>query len=91
VDNTAEDSYRLFYLKNLAPVFRSDYAHLPLRRFPGYLVKAGWDLLGAWMEFSRERSWIRKNKNRFRRDAWGVADLWERAQPPIEESPGADK
>jgi hypothetical protein len=90
-DNTAEDSYRLFYLKNLAPVFHSDYAHLPLRRFPGYLVKAGWDLLGAWMEFSRERRWIRKNKNRFRRDAWGVTDLWERTQTQTEESPGADK
>jgi hypothetical protein len=87
VDNTAENSYRLFYLKNLAPVFRSDYAHLPLRRFPGYLVKAGWDLFGAWMEFSRERRWVRKNRNRFRRDAWGVTDLWERVQ--AEESPGA--
>jgi hypothetical protein len=77
VDNTAEHSYRLFYLKNLAPVFRLDYAHLPLRSFPGYMVKAGWDLLTAWLEFSRERRWVRENRSRFRRDARGVTELWE--------------
>ncbi|MDR2551783.1 MAG: hypothetical protein LBD31_01255 [Treponema sp.] len=77
VDSTAENSYRLFYLKNLAPVFRMDHAHIPLRRFPGYLARAGWDLAGAWIEFTRERRWVRENRSRFRGDARGVTDLWE--------------
>jgi hypothetical protein len=75
-DNTTESSYRLFYLKNLAPVFRLDYAHIPLRSFPRYLVMAGWDPLTAWMEFSRERRWVRENRRRFRRDARGLAERW---------------
>ncbi|MDR2661424.1 MAG: hypothetical protein LBC31_00340 [Treponema sp.] len=81
-DSTAEQSYRLFYLKNLAPVFRFDYAHLPLRSFPEYLVKTGGDLLTAWFEFSRERQWVRENRRRFRRDARGITDLWEHGESP---------
>jgi GT2 family glycosyltransferase len=81
-DNTAEHSYRLFYLKNLAPVFRLDHAHLPLRSFPEYLVKTGWDLLTAGFEFFRERRWVRENRRRFRRDARGITDLWEHGESP---------
>ncbi|MDR2313244.1 MAG: hypothetical protein LBE02_01765 [Spirochaetaceae bacterium] len=81
-DNTTDASYRLFYLKNLAPVFRLDHAHIPFRSFPGYLAKAGWDPVSAWIEFSRERRWVRENRNRFCRDARTVADLWERRPEP---------
>jgi hypothetical protein len=77
-DNTADNSYRLFYLKNVAPVFRGDYAHIPLRRFPGYLGKTGWDLVTAWTEFRRERRWAEQNRRRFIRDARSIVDLWER-------------
>ena len=80
-DNTTEDSYRLFFLKNLAPEWRSDHAYLPLRSFPGYLAKANWDLPGAWMEFFRERKWVIKNRRRFRRDARALTDLWEHPEP----------
>jgi len=76
-DSTAEQSYRLFYLKNLAPEWRGDHAHLPLRCFPRYLAGKSWDIPGAWEEFSRERHWVLKNRNRFCRDARGVTDLWE--------------
>jgi len=87
-DNTTEDSYRLFYLKNLAPEWRSDHAYLPLRRFPGYLANSGWDLPSAWMEFSRERRWVLKNRNRFRRDARSLTDLWECNSPEKSETGG---
>jgi hypothetical protein len=76
-DSTAEHSYRLFYLKNLAPEFRDDHGYLPLRRFPGYLVSSGWDLLGAWSEFSRERNWVLANRNRFCRDARELTERWD--------------
>jgi GT2 family glycosyltransferase len=76
-DSSEDASYRLFYLKNIAPVLRGDYAHLPLRRFPGYLVLAGWDLFTALVEFNRGRRWVAENRNRFRIDPGAVLGLWE--------------
>jgi hypothetical protein len=76
-DNTVESSYFRFYLKNLAPVFRGDYAHLPLRRFPGYLFNSGEDPLAAWEDFSESRRWVRTNRFRWRCDAWTVTERWK--------------
>jgi hypothetical protein len=76
-DSTAEQSYRRFYLKNLAPVFRGDGAHIPLRRFPSYLWRAGEGLFRAWKDFSSGRCWVRDNRYRFRADARAVTELWE--------------
>ena len=86
VDSTTENSYRLFYLKNLAPEWRCDHAYLPLRCFPGYLAKSGWDLPSAWAEFSRERKWVLLNRNRFCRDARTLTELWEHPNPEKSET-----
>jgi len=74
---TIDNSYRRFYLKNLAPVFRRDYAHLPLYRFPSFLFQTGEDFFSAWEEFSESRKWVRKNKYRWKRSAHAVTNLWE--------------
>ena len=74
---TVEDSYRRFYLKNLAPVFRSDYAHLPLYRFPSFFAKNGGDFFSAWEEFKESRKWVTKNKFRWRCDARDVTKRWD--------------
>jgi hypothetical protein len=76
-DNTTEASYRRFYLKNLAPVFRGDYAHLPLRRFPGYLFRSGEDPFAAWEDFSESRRWVRTNRFRWRCDAHTITERWD--------------
>jgi hypothetical protein len=76
-DLTVDASYRLFYLKNLAPVFRGDHAYLPLRRYLSFLVKSNWDLLGSWHEFSQERNWVKQNASRFTIDARTLTDRWE--------------
>jgi len=73
---TVDDSYRQFYLKNLAPVFRSDYAHLPLYRFPGFLFQSGEDLFSAWKEFKKVRKWVVKNKFRWKSDARSLIKTW---------------
>jgi hypothetical protein len=75
-NNTAEESYLRFYLKNLAPVFRGDYANLPLRKFPAYLFRAGGDPFGAWEDFSEGRRWVRTNMFRFSRDARTLMERW---------------
>jgi len=76
-DFTVEENYRRFYLKNLAPVFRRDYAHLPFYRFPSFFGKSGEDILTAWEEFKESRKWVKKNKFRWKRDARGVTGIWD--------------
>jgi len=76
-DSTIGSSYRRFYLKNLIPVFRKDYAHIPLRRFPGYFRRRGGDLVAAWKEFSAARDWVSINRYRFGSDARTIAERWE--------------
>ena len=76
-NNTTDDCYRWFYLKNLAPVFRNDYAHLPLYRFPGFMNKCGIDFACAWDEFRETRKWIKTNKYRWKCDARDVTKLWD--------------
>ena len=76
-DYTVEESYTRFYLKNLAPVFRGDYAHLPLYRFPRFLFQTGRDIVSAWEEFSEGRKWVSTNKFRWKRDAHAVTKGWD--------------
>ena len=83
-DFTVEENYRRFYLKNLAPVFRRDYAHLPLYRFPSFLGNSGEDIFAAWEEFKESRRWVKKNKFRWRCDARGVSSTWDNVLKPGE-------
>jgi hypothetical protein len=91
-DSTAEGSHRRFYLKNLAPVFRGDSAHIPLRRFPAYLLRTGGDPFAAWGDFTAGRRWVRTNRYRFHSDARTITELWENigeaARGPKGEVPG---
>ena len=72
-DSTADLGGMRFYLKNLAPVFRGDYAHIPLRRFPAYCKRRG-VLMEAWKEFFAARSWVKINRYRFTSDARTIAE-----------------
>jgi len=74
-DSTADEGFLRFFLKNLAPVFKGDYAHIPLRRFPGYLKMRG-GLLAAWDEFSSARTWVKTNRFRFSSDAGIMTELF---------------
>jgi hypothetical protein len=74
-DSTAGEDFLRFFLKNLAPVFKGDYAHIPLRRFPGYLKRRG-GLLTAWDEFSSARAWVKTNRFRFSTDARIMTELF---------------
>jgi hypothetical protein len=85
-DNTIDEGYRRFYLKNIAPVFRDHQAHLPWRRFPAYLSSSGWDVIGAWEEFKEARRWVGENAARWKRDARTLNDSWEDVDAPPEET-----
>jgi hypothetical protein len=86
-DSTADEGYRRFYLKNIAPLFQGGYARLPWRRFPGHLLNSGWDIFGSWEEFSRIRRWIRANRFRWTCDARTLNERWQDVGSGPEESP----
>jgi len=76
-DTTVDESYRRFYMKNLAPVFRNDHAHLPYYRFFSYLFKSKDDFFSSWEEFKECRKWVTKNKFRWICDARAVTKHWD--------------
>jgi hypothetical protein len=76
-DNTAEENYRRFYLKNLAPAFHGDHAHLPWGSFPGYFFKSGEDIFTAWEDFAESRRWVNTNRFRWHSDARILTESWD--------------
>jgi len=78
-DMTVEESYRRFYLKNLAPVYKRDYAHLPLYKFLPFFNKSGEEFSAAWEEFKQSRNWVKKNKYRWKCDARSVTCMWDKS------------
>ncbi len=76
-DSTPDESYKLFFLKNLTVRFGGDAGAIPLGRFFSYYLKSGSGLPAAIKEFKEIRSWVKENRYRFVRDARSVTDLWE--------------
>jgi len=74
-----DENYKRYYLKNLAPVYKNDYAHLPYYRFPEFLNKSEDDLFSALNEFKLARKWVKLNKYRFKCDARSVISRFENA------------
>ena len=75
--NTGGPDYDRFYLKNLAPVFHGDCAHLPLRRFPRFLLRANSGFSTAWDDFSESRRWVSANSFRWHCDSKAIVKRWD--------------
>jgi len=92
-DNSTGADYHRFFLKNIAPVFRKDYAHLPLRRFLGFLFQTGKNLFDACENFSEGRRWVHTNRFRWRCDPRTIVGFWnldnEDGDPPQERETSA--
>jgi hypothetical protein len=80
-DSTPDAGYKRFWLKNLAPSFRGDFAATSLSRFWGYWKRSGGDPFSARREFREAAEWVRENRFRFRMDASSLVDLWEDESP----------
>ncbi len=76
-DTTPDESYRIFFLKNLAVRHAGDAGVIPGRLFLSYYMKSGVGFPTALREFKEVREWVRINTYRFRQDARGVTELWE--------------
>jgi len=75
--NANGPDYNRFYLKNLAPVFQGDHAHLPLRRFPRFLLQADKGFSAAWNDFSASRQWVNANSFRWHCDSKAMVKRWD--------------
>jgi hypothetical protein len=75
-NNTPDESYKYFYLKNLSVDFRLDRGVLGYGKFPKYLFKSGSGLLKALREFRGVRLWVWENRYRFKTDARELVDIW---------------
>ena len=76
-DATRDDSYKLFFLKNLAIRYGGDSGYIPRGRFLSYLIKSGGDIFSAMREFRNVRKWVEINRYRFNYDARSIVELWE--------------
>jgi hypothetical protein len=76
-DETPEEGYRRFFLKNLAVRFAGDSGNLPKTKFLPYFFKSGTGFVDALKEFREVREWVGLNRYRFRQDARSVTELWE--------------
>ena len=72
-DSTAGMDFLRFFLKNISPVFRGDYAHLPLRRFFSYFRLRG-SFFEAKSEFRTVREWVKINRYRWNSDARTITE-----------------
>jgi hypothetical protein len=76
-NNTINNDYNRFYLKNLAPVFRGDCASLPLLRFPGFLLRSSEDIFAAWEDFTESRHWVNTNSFRWYCNPKDLVNRWD--------------
>lgn len=77
----ADDSYRTFFLKNLAvQIKKSEYSHeayIPKKVFFSYLNNAHLHLLERYRHFKRAKKWVLANKDRFKKTALDLVGEWE--------------
>lgn len=76
-DTSLDNSYKMFFLKNLSIKYSGDSGTLPSGRFFPFYFKSGAGLLSALREFKRVKKWVHINTYRFEQDARRITELWE--------------
>jgi hypothetical protein len=76
-DTTHDQSYKLFWLKNLAVRLRRECGVLPARRMLDYMTHTDTGPLYAIKEFRAVRGWVHTHRFRFRRDPRDLIERWE--------------
>ena len=76
-DSTADSSYKLFFLKNMAVRFNGDSGLLPLARLPRYALRSDSGPFDSLLEFREVRAWVHENRFRFQGDVGSLLGRWE--------------
>ncbi len=76
-DISIDDSYKRFFLKNLALVFKGDSCQLSLGNIIRFHIKSGMSVFNSLKDYRETREWVEQNKYRFRMDPYSLTELWE--------------
>jgi hypothetical protein len=76
-DTSPNASYLRFYLKNIAPVVKTDYGYIPGSTFFSYKKRSRTNFFDAKRQFDEGRSWVEANKFRFAHDIASLCAEWE--------------
>jgi GT2 family glycosyltransferase len=76
-DTTADQSYKLFYLKNIAVRFKEKGAVLSYAKLPHYLFRSDLGPVYSGKEFREVRKWVEQNHHRFITDVQTLVKHWE--------------
>jgi hypothetical protein len=76
-DASISDSYKRFFLKNLALVFKGDSCQLSLSNILRFHIKSGMSVFNSIADYKDVKKWVKKNRYRFRMDPYSLTELWE--------------
>ncbi|WHE95478.1 hypothetical protein QK276_01465 [Treponema pallidum] len=76
-DASADGSYRIFYLKNLAPLLEKDRAFISGTQFFSFFRNSGLHLIEAYRLFRDAQKWVAVNRYRFKKTAARLVSEWE--------------
>jgi len=76
-DTSADVSYKLFYLKNMAVHFNGEMGVLPSSRRFAYCLRSDSRWLEAKNEFREVQRWVQQNRYRFKSDVQSLVSHWE--------------
>ena len=76
-DNTPDDDYKTFFLKNLCVGYKKDRGILPIKRIAEYINCSNTGPLSSFKEFMAVKRWIKLNRYRYKQDSRSLVELWE--------------
>lgn len=76
-DTSIDDSYKRFFLKNLALVFKGDSCQLSLGSIIRFHIRSGMSLFNSLGDYREVGEWVQQNRYRFRMDPYSLTELWE--------------
>jgi hypothetical protein len=76
-DTSADVSYKLFYLKNMAVRFNGEMGVLPSSKRFAYCLRSDSRWLEARNEFREVQRWVQQNRYRFKSDVQSLVSHWE--------------
>ena len=75
-DTTADESYKIFFLKNMAVRFNGEMGVLPYSQSLRYIFRSDTGPIYAYKEFREVRKWVEINRYRFKTDAQSLLARW---------------
>ncbi|MBR5095747.1 MAG: hypothetical protein IK094_01410 [Treponema sp.] len=76
LDSTPDLSQLRFFLKNMAPLYKNERAEIPFSKFWGYNWRSSCVLCESFRQFAAARAWVRKNRCRYKMDAFKLISEW---------------